>query len=48
MSSYLFTDLNSEANKMAMSEFCETYNLQNLVKDPECYKNPLSWFTRLS
>ena len=20
--------------------FCETYNLQNLVKDPTCYKNP--------
>ena len=25
---------------MTMSEFCETYNLQNLVKDPRCYKNP--------
>ena len=33
-------DLNSEISEMAMSEFCETYNLQNLVKDPTCYKNP--------
>ena len=32
--------LNSKISEMAMSEFCETYNLQNLVKDPTCYKNP--------
>ena len=32
-------DLNSEISEMVMSEFCETY-LQNLVKDPTCYKNP--------
>ena len=25
--------LNSEISEMAMSKFCETYNLQNLVKD---------------
>ena len=41
MSSYdnflVIGDLNSE---IAMSEFCETYILQNLVKDPTCYKNP--------
>ena len=23
-----------------MSEFCKTYNLQNLVRDPTCYENP--------
>ena len=33
-------DLNSEISEMAMSEFSETYNLQNLVKDPTCYKSP--------
>ena len=33
-------DINSEIGEMAMSEFCETHNLQNLVKDPTCYKNP--------
>ena len=33
-------DLNSEISEMAMSEFWETCNLQNLVKDPTCYKNP--------
>ena len=44
MSSYdnflVIGDLNSEISEMAMSEFCETYNLQNLVKHPTCYKNP--------
>ena len=29
-------DLNSEISEMVMSEFSETYNLQNLVKDPTC------------
>ena len=33
-------DLNSEISEIAMSEFSETYNLQNLVKDLTCYKNP--------
>ena len=33
-------DLNSEISEMTMSEFCETYNLQNLVKGPTCYKRP--------
>ena len=26
-------------SEIAMPEFCKTYNLQNLVKDPLCYKN---------
>ena len=33
-------DLNSEISEIAMSEFCETCYLQNLVKDPTCYKTP--------
>ena len=33
-------DLHSEISEMAMPEFCKTYNLQNLVKDHTCYKNP--------
>ena len=45
MSSYnhclVIGDLNSEINEIVMSEFCDRYNLQNLlVKDPTCYKNP--------
>ena len=44
MSSYdnilVIGDLNLEISEMAMSEFCGIYNLQNLVKDPACYKNP--------
>ena len=42
MSSYdnflVIRDLNSEISGIAMSEFCETYNLQNLVKDPHVTK----------
>ena len=38
MSSYdnflVIGDLNSEISEMAMSEICETYNPQNLEKDP--------------
>ena len=44
MSSYdnflVIGDLTSDISEVAMSEFCETCNLQNLVKDPACYKNP--------
>ena len=25
-----------------MNEFCEAYNLKNLVKEPTCFKNPLN------
>ena len=27
-------------NNSAMSIFCDTYNLKNLIKEPTCYKNP--------
>ena len=33
-------DFNSEVKETSMSEFCEIYNLKNLVKDPTCFKNP--------
>ena len=33
-------DFNVEANNRAMSIFCDTYNLKNLIKEPTCYKNP--------
>ena len=37
---FLVIDLNSEINEIALSDFCETYNPQNLVKDPTFFKNP--------
>ena len=37
--SLVIRDLNSDISEIAISEFCETYNLQNLVKDPTRYKN---------
>ena len=33
-------DFNSEIRVIAMSEICEIYNLQNLLKYPTFYKNP--------
>ena len=32
-------DFNSEIDEDAMSIFCTTYNLKNLVKEPKCFKN---------
>ena len=36
----LLGDFNSQVSERAISEFCETYNLTNLVKEPTCFKNP--------
>ena len=36
----LIGDFNSEPTEPAMDEFCELYNLTNLVKEPTCFKNP--------
>ena len=38
----LVGDYNSEISEKAMKEFCETYNLNNLVTEPTCFKNPLN------
>ena len=35
----VFGDFNSEMSENEMIDFCETYNLQNLIKDPTCYKS---------
>ena len=31
---------NSEMTKSAMENFCGTYHLHNLIKNPTCFKNP--------
>ena len=36
----LLGDFNSEVNENDLREFCDTYHLQNLVKEPTCFKNP--------
>ena len=41
----LIGDFNSEIEEENMKEFCEVYNLQNLIKEPTCFKsiqNPTS------
>ena len=39
---FLMGDFNSELTETEMAEFCETYNLTNLIKEPTCFKNPLN------
>ena len=38
----LIGDFNSEVIEFSMSQFCETFNLKNLVKEPTCFKNPIN------
>ena len=35
-------DFNCEMKETVMKDFCETYNLRNLVTDPTCFKNLLN------
>ena len=35
----LLGDFNSEVDENEVQEFCETYNLSNLIKEPTCFKN---------
>ena len=36
----LLGDFNSEITEPSMIEFCETYNLRNLIEGPTCFKIP--------
>ena len=38
----LIGDFNSQMELEKMKEFCESYNLENLIRDPTCYKNVLN------
>ena len=38
----LLGDFNSEVQENEMKEFCDSYNLKNLVKEATCFKNPLN------
>ena len=38
----LLGDFNSSVDEIIMSEFCDIYNLQNLIVDPTCFKNPIN------
>ena len=38
----LLGDFNSEPHEDIMKEFCGTYNLANLIKEPTCFKNLLN------
>ena len=36
----LLGDFNSTMSESSMKDFCEIYNLENLIKGPTCFKNP--------
>ena len=33
-------EFNSEPKESAMIDFCQAYNIENLIKNFTCYKNP--------
>ena len=33
-------DFNCSVSEKVMKEFCEIYDLENLINKPTCYKNP--------
>ena len=38
----LVGDFNSETSESRMNEFCDVYDLKNLIKENTCFKNPLN------
>ena len=36
----LLGDFNSETSENYLNDFCNVYNLWNIVKEPTCFKNP--------
>ena len=36
----LIGDFNAESSEFSLCEFCDMYNLKNLIDEPTCYKNP--------
>ena len=38
----LLGDFNSEIQESGISNFCDTYNLKNIINEPTCYKNILN------
>ena len=37
---FIMGDLNSEVKEKYLREFCQLYNLKNLINMPTCFKNP--------
>ena len=35
-------DFNSEIKEASMKDICDIYNIENLIKDPTCFTNPLN------
>ena len=38
----LLGDFNSDSSDKKLFEFCQTYDLENLIKEPTCYKKPMN------
>ena len=37
---FCYGDYNAEAKNISLIEFCKTYELKHLIKEPTCFKNP--------
>ena len=35
-------DMNSTQEEHCMTDFCDTYDLENLINEPTCFKNPIN------
>ena len=40
MNIFVLWDFNVCVEGSSMSEFCDTYNMESLIKEPTCYKTP--------
>ena len=36
----ILRDFNSQMSETNMKKFCDKYDLENLIKEPTCFKNP--------
>ena len=36
----LIRDFNAEMYDMSMKDFCDNYSFTNIIKEPNCFKNP--------
>ena len=38
----LLGDFNAGTSETTLAEFCDTYNLKNMIRVPTCFKHPLN------
>ena len=38
----LLGDFNCEPHEKCITDFCQVYNIKNMIKEPTCFKNPMN------